>query len=142
MTDNNAALANNTSLPESHLHYEFGTFNERLEHLCMLFEITPPEMVYEDDEPTLTEPLIDWIKASEVNMDWLFVGNPCEMLCEWAKRRGQERETLEIKVLLEPEVQAGMLAFLRSVVIHGVSMKEAEPVFAEVVREFRAQKPA
>jgi hypothetical protein len=54
----------------------------------------------------------------------------------------QEREILEINVQLEPEVQAGMLAFLRAVVIRGVAMKEAEPLFAQVVQEFRAGKVA
>jgi hypothetical protein len=140
MTKSNAALANNTTLPESHRHYEFGTFNKRLEHLCMLFEITPPEMVYEDGEPTLTEPLIDWIKANDVNMGWLFVGSPCEMLCEWAKRRGQEREALEIKVLLEPEVQQGLLALFQAVVDNNLPIAESMAVFDGVVKELRAAK--
>lgn len=125
-------------MKESHRHYEFGSLDERLEHICMLFEIDPPEIVYDKGEPTLTEPLLEWIKANEVNMDWLFAGSPCAMLREWSKARKQEKAIVEANHKLEPEVQAGMLAFLRAVVVHGVPMEEAEPLFSQVVKEFRS----
>ena len=129
-------------MTKSHRHYEFGDFQERLAHMCALFEIDPPEITYEDGEPTMTDGFMGWIESHNVNMDWLFAGSPCAVLREWTKARGQEREILEINVQLEPEVQAGMLAFLRAVVIHGVAMKEAEPLFAQVLQEFRASQAA
>jgi len=129
-----------TDMKESHRHYQFGTFNERLENLCMLFEIAPPEIVYEDGEPTLTDGLMDWIKTNEVNMDWLFVGSPCAMLRVWAKDRGRTRRILEINSQLEPEVQQGLLALLKAVVDHNLPIADSMAVFDGVVKEFRAAK--
>tara|TARA_R110002051_G_C8765357_1_gene502445 strand:- start:2089 stop:2517 length:429 start_codon:yes stop_codon:yes gene_type:complete len=142
MTKNNAALATDSTLLKTSHHYKFGTFNERLEHLCMLFEIAPPEIVFEDGEPTLTDPFMEWIKANEVNMDWLFAGSPCAMLREWNKARGQERRMLDINSQLEPEVQQALLALLKAVVDHNLPIEESLAVFDGVVKEFRAAKVA
>lgn len=127
-------------MKKSHRHYEFGTFNERLEHFCVLFEIDPPEITYEDGEPTLTDALMDWIKETNANMDWLFAGSPCAMLREWVKARGQEREILEINRQLEPEVQAGILALLKAVVDHKLPIEEPFQIFDKVVKDWRAKK--
>jgi hypothetical protein len=99
-------------------------------------------MAYEDGEPLLTDTLAAWIKEHEVNMDWLFVGSPCAMLRQWAKARSQERQIIEINRQLEPEIQAGMLAYLRAVVIHGIPVEEAEPLMAQVVQEYRGRTTA
>lgn len=131
-------MTNANIAAKTHRDYEFGTFDGRLAHLCDLFEIDPPEIVYEDGQPTVTDGLMDWLKANNINLDWLFVGSPCSMLREWAKARGQEREIVEINEKLEPEVQAGMLALLKAVVTHKLPIEESLAIFDEVVREFRA----
>ncbi len=124
-------------MKESHRHYEFGTFDERLEHLCLLLEVDPPEMVYEDGEPILTEPLLKWVTANAIDSNWLFGGSPCVMLREWTKSRQQTREVMKITKQFEPEVQTGMLALLRAVVVHDVPLEEAWPLFCQVMEEFR-----
>lgn len=127
-------------MSKSHRHYEFGTFAERMEHACALFETDPPEIIYEDGEPTMTDPFMQWIKEHGVNMDWLFAGSPCSMLRQFAKQRAFDAKVLGINRQLDPEVQAGLLAFLRAVVIHGVPMEDAEPLFSEVMKEFQASQ--
>ena len=129
-------------MTKSHRHYEFGRFQERLEHFCVLFEIDPPGILYEDGEPTLTDLLMEWIKETNANMDWLFAGSPCAMLRAWAKDRASEREMLEINRQLEPEVQAGLLTLLESVVTHKLPMEESLAVFDKVVKDWRAKKAA
>lgn len=80
------------STPETHMNYEFGTFAERLAHICMLHEIASPKIVYEDSEPILTGPLSEWIKAHKINMDWLFVGNPSAVLKAWSNGQRDKGE--------------------------------------------------
>ncbi|WP_050525519.1 hypothetical protein [Pseudorhodobacter aquimaris] len=101
------------TVPETHRHYEFGTFKERLAHTCALFEIDPPKITYEDGEPTLTEPFMQWIGDHNVNMDWLFGGSPCAMLREWSKARSLEREELKAIRALDPSARAALLKKLQ-----------------------------
>ena len=100
--------------PETHRHYEFGTFDQRLAHFCALFEIDPPEIVYEDGEPTLTAPIMSWIKTHRVNMDWLFTGSPCAMLREWSKSQSLEEEALNAFRQLDPAARETLFSALRS----------------------------
>ncbi|MEM9394408.1 MAG: hypothetical protein AAGA38_11150 [Pseudomonadota bacterium] len=72
--------------------YEFGAFDECLEHFCAPFEIDPPESVYEDGEPTLTDPLMDWITQNNANMNWLFAGSSSAILREWMDTGAKERK--------------------------------------------------
>ncbi|WP_428927865.1 hypothetical protein [Marinibacterium sp. SX1] len=131
-------MTEQSTLPQSHRDYEFGSFSERLNHFCALFEIEPPEIIYVNGEPTLTDPLVDWIKETNANMDWLFAGIPDAMLREWCKRRDEDRSMIEINQQLEPEVQKGLLALLKAVVVHNLPMEEPLQTFDKVVRDWRA----
>ncbi|MDU9004040.1 hypothetical protein [Sedimentitalea todarodis] len=127
-------------MTKSHRDHEFGTFAERIEHACALFETNPPELTYEDGEPMLTEPLISWACERGICMNWLVGGNPSEIVKRDAKDRKENQEILEAHKQLAPEVQTAFVALLRAVVIHGIPVKEAEPLFAQVVAEFHAGK--
>lgn len=127
-------------MKQSHRHYEFGTFEERLEHFCMLFKCNKPEILYEDGEPQLTDSLMDWIKENEANMDWLFAGNPSAMLSQWSKEQKRERRIVDLNKKLEPEKQAGFLALLTAVVEHNLPIEEPLQIFDKVVKEWRASK--
>lgn len=140
MTNSNAALANDPAMSKTHFHYEFGTFEERLNHICALFEVDAPEVVYEDGKPTLTDGFIGWIEEHSVNMDWLFGGSPCVMLKKWSEDQKKERKFLEINRQLEPEIQVGLLALLKAVVHHKLPMSESLAVFDQVVKEVRSNQ--
>lgn len=129
-------------MTKTHRQYEFGTFSERLEHLSTLFEVDLPEIVYTDGGPELTDSLMDWIKANEVNMDWLFAGSPSAMLRAWAKQEKTAREFSGALQELEPEVQNGVVALMRATIIHKIDMEAALRDFRIVVQEYRAGKLA
>lgn len=145
MTIFNADSANDTDLPnanekpalQSHRHFEFGTFGERIEHACALFESSPPELTHEAGEPILTDSLLAWAHEQGICMNWLLGGDPSEIIKRDAKVRKADREIFEGYQKFVPEVQRAFVAYLRAVVIHGIPMKEAEPLFAQVLEEFR-----
>ncbi|MEM9966486.1 MAG: hypothetical protein AAF755_00150 [Pseudomonadota bacterium] len=128
--------------PQASRHYTFGTFDERLAHICAALEIDPPKIAYGDGEVLLTDALMGWIETHEVNMDWLFSGNPCAMVRTWSKSRGGGRRLLEIEKQLEPEVQAGMRALLRAVVENKLPIEEPLQIFDKVVKDWRAAQAA
>ena len=53
--------------------------------------------------------------------------------------QGPERERALHKLAQTPGL-AEFLAHLKAIVIHGASMEDAEPLLAQVVKEFRDQK--
>lgn len=124
-------------MKDSHRHYRFGTFEERLAHFCDLQEINPPEIVYEDGEPTLTEDLANWLYEQNAEMNWLLLGNPSIALSDWSKRHGEEKTIVEYMKPMEPEVRAGFLAMLKAVTQQRLPMDEALAAFDEVVKEHR-----
>ncbi|WP_300071133.1 hypothetical protein [uncultured Ruegeria sp.] len=124
-------------MKQSHRHYEFGTFSERLEHICLLLEVDPPEIVYEDGHPTLAEPVMDWIKANEVDMDWLFAGSPSGILQNSVNSRRRSTQFAEINQQMEPQVQAGFLALLTAVVKYDLPLEEPLQIFGKVVKDWR-----
>ncbi len=127
-------------MKSSHRHYEFGTFAERLEHACMLFEIAPPALEYEGDSPEITTPLMTWLKTHAIDMDWLFAGSPSGILKRETERRKSEGKFVEHCEKMEPEVRDGFLVLMQAVIWHDLPMKEAHAVFAQVAAEFRANR--
>jgi hypothetical protein len=62
--------------------YTFGTFQDRLDHICLLFDTNALEIKFEDgaSQPLLSDELMEWIEKHNLSMDWLFVGNPDGLL--------------------------------------------------------------
>ncbi|MEM9899913.1 MAG: hypothetical protein AAF865_01100 [Pseudomonadota bacterium] len=138
MNTENAALANEEL--RSAFDYRFGTFNERLDHLCALFEAEPPEIAYEDGRPLLTDPLADWMKENHANWDWLFMGSPSGLLRAWVQARGEERQFIDLTQKLEPELRNGLLALMRAVVEHDLPIEEPLRIFDQVMKDWRAKR--
>ena len=141
MKQSDTDAASTMTMP--HGQYNFGTFEERLQHLCALLEVDRPELAYEDGQPMMTDALMNWMQYHNVNMDWLFAGSPCALLREWMRAQKQSLELLDVTRKFEPEVRNGFLALLRAVTVHDVPVEEAWPLFSQVVEEFRenAHKP-
>lgn len=123
-------------------NFEFGTFDERVEHFCAVLEIDPPEMVYEDGEPMLTQPLADWLAEHGADAGWVFLGEPSKLLVDQARSQVNARKFAETSGILEPEVQNGLLAVLRAVVDHGLPLEPSFEIFVKVVEDWRAAKAA
>ena len=120
--------------------YRFGTFEERLAHLSDFLEIDPPEIVYEDGQPTLTKELTDWCYFHNVELTWLFSGDPSIALSQWSKRHSEEKIVAEYIEPMEPEVRSGFLAMLKAVTQQRLPMDEALATLDEVVKELRNNK--
>lgn len=141
MPNSNAALANNTALPESHRHYQFGDFQERLAHVCDLLEIETPEFPVDDEGDVLmSEEVSSLLSEHQVCANWLFIGNPSSILEVAINNRKSAREFCKHLDQLEPEVAVGFEALLRSVVMHGIEIGSALEVFDGIVKEHRSTK--
>lgn len=127
----------------SHMRFEFGTFDERLAHICAVFEIEAPDFPIDNSlSETLTDKNMAWIKEHNINMDWLFAGSPSFLIKHSAKRETDVKKFTDTITQLEPEIVKGLHALMYSVTIHDIPMKEATAVFDAVVKEFRAIKAA
>lgn len=131
-----------STMKQSTRDFEFGTFDERMDHFCALFETDPPEIVYEDGEVMYTQPLADWLAKHGADSDWLFLGQPSDLLVDQARSQANARKFAETRGRLEPEVQKGLVAVLRAVVEHGLPLEPSFEVFVKVVEDWRAAKAA
>ncbi|MEO3415725.1 hypothetical protein AAFO92_13800 [Roseovarius sp. CAU 1744] len=145
MTKKNAFRANNPVMsekPRTHRHYEFGTFDERLEHFCAVMEVDVPEWPREDGEPTLNDDLVKWARDHGVDWDWLFAGSPSAMVCSSSRARKTELKITEYTEAMEPEIRKGLVAMLDALIKHGVPHELAFAEFTMIVKKNRAEKAA
>ena len=140
---NNVLAANDAAMPKSHREYKFGTFDERLDHFCALFEIDRPEFNYDEDgEPLLTDSLMEWVKEHKVNMDWLFAGSPCSMIQDFAKKRAQEAELTKF-ITDYDETEQGLLRMaMQAHICDGMDFDGAMQAWKQAMKEYRAMKAA
>lgn len=125
-------------MKKSHRHYEFGTFEERLAHVCALLEIEDPGLNFDKDSTvSINEDIIAWTHVNGINLEWLLIGNPSFIVMSDVEKRLQVFDIIEVTSKIEPELRVGLRAFLRAVVFHSVPIDEAYDVFSEVVKEFR-----
>ncbi|AVO36546.2 hypothetical protein [Pukyongiella litopenaei] len=115
MTNCNADSANNTGLTPvtvdaPGLTYSFyresdadlTTMEGRLEWFCANFEVSPPNLEYDEDEPDailLTDDLMRWALYEGVSLDWLVCGMVSGVLAEFRKGHsfgGPKRKLYEI----------------------------------------------
>lgn len=56
---------------------DLSTPQARIAWFCQWFEVTPPTLAYDDEEPDqllLTDALLRWCRLEGVSLDWLFSG--------------------------------------------------------------------
>ena len=68
--------------------YTFGTFEDRLDHVCLVFNAEPPKLDYGESSeyPFLDDELMAWLIEHDICMDWLFAGSPDGLLRHWSER--------------------------------------------------------
>ncbi|MEM9496566.1 MAG: hypothetical protein AAGA28_01500 [Pseudomonadota bacterium] len=95
METENAFGANDNARPGGHSHrdYRFGTFQERLEHFCLLSDINVPEFDIEaNGEPQDLDAVLNWaLEVEGSSLDWLLAGSPSSLLL---RRTRAERDTI------------------------------------------------
>lgn len=113
MTNDNAATANDTGLQPrtvdapgvSYSFYretdaDLTTTEGRIEWFCKHFNVEPPKLEYDDDEPDqilLTSDLIRWCQLEGINLDWLFCGMVAGALATY--REKYKRTANEIQLI-------------------------------------------
>ena len=79
-----------STLPEK-TEFSFGTFEQRLEHICAILNVDPPQLKFDEAGegrcPLLTDELWLWIESHEINFDWFFRGNADALILSYAKRK-------------------------------------------------------
>ncbi|MEP5732191.1 MAG: hypothetical protein ABJL67_22785 [Sulfitobacter sp.] len=88
--------------------------------------------------PLLTDELMEWIEQNDVNMDWLFGGNPSVIVKRAVEKSKEDRPFLDYAGSFESELKPTLVAMLRAVVFQNVPVEEAHNAFSVVVQEFRA----
>ncbi|MDO6584806.1 hypothetical protein Q4543_04675 [Salipiger sp. 1_MG-2023] len=56
---------------------DLATTEGRIDWFCAHFEVEPPMLTYDPDEPNavlLTDELLEWVKIEGASIDWLFTG--------------------------------------------------------------------
>ncbi|MEX0285103.1 MAG: hypothetical protein AB3N23_10870 [Paracoccaceae bacterium] len=129
-----------TETPKLSRHYKFGTFAERLDHICALFDTEPPAIEYDQDGiAIMSDELLDFGTTHEINLDWLFIGNPDGLLCAWARSREQDAEMVKAARKLEPKVRQGLYALTKAIVAHNIDAEIAVDEFGKAVRDWRQE---
>ena len=79
-----------STLPER-TEITFGTFDQRLDHICAVLNVEPPQLEFDEAGdgrcPLLTDELWRWLESNEVNLDWFFCGHADGLIRSYAKRK-------------------------------------------------------
>ncbi|MCK0151090.1 hypothetical protein MWU54_13700 [Marivita sp. S6314] len=108
MTNDNAATANDTGLQPHTVEtpgitYSFcretdadlTTTEGRIEWFCKHFDVDPPELEYDEEEPDqiiLTTSLLTWCQIEGVNLDWVFCGAVAGVLATYREKYKRTEE--------------------------------------------------
>lgn len=124
---------------KNHQSFKFGTFEERLAHACVVFEVDPPEIEYEDGHPAVSDPLVEWVSEHEINLDWLLTGDASWLLKLWSRDRKNEKRFIDMHRSFSPEIKSAFELALKGVVFHGLPVEEAMALVGTAVDEVRGQ---
>lgn len=72
------------------------TAGKRIAWFCEHFDVSPPKLEYDDDEPDailLTDELMTWIKVQGASMDWVFCGGIAGMASVFREKHKMDPET-------------------------------------------------
>ncbi len=68
---------------------DFSTSEGRIAWFCAKFEVDPPVLSYDEDEPDqilLTDDLLEWVRTVGGSLDWLFCGSVGPALTAYRSR--------------------------------------------------------
>lgn len=117
----------------------------RIEWFCLKFEVDPPTLEYDPEEPTaimLTDSLLEWTASEGVSLDWLFMGSISGALAAYRERHKPTPETREwmqiVGGLGKPE-QRMLLAGLTLVTNSDADIDTVMRSVSEQIAEYRLQ---
>ena len=98
-----------STLPER-TEITFGTFNQRLDHICAILNIDPPQLDFDEASegrcPLLTDNLWRWIESNGISLEWLYRGNADHLIVSHSRRETRFGYLLEqVHKLPESELE-------------------------------------
>lgn len=138
-----AAIGGISARP-SEKNADLQTTEGRIEWFCAHFEIEPPKLQYDDDEPdqiVLTDDLLKWIGREGVNMDWAFCGSISGALAvhrEKYRVTPEQEEWAELLEKFDAHELSIVLAGLKQAKEPGISMDSAMRSVSEQIKAYRS----
>ncbi|WP_111734672.1 hypothetical protein [Roseovarius amoyensis] len=99
---------------------DLNTLEDRIAWFCEHFEVSPPKIEYDEDEPgavLLTDELLKWCRVEGISIDWLFAGGVGSMAAVFRdkyKIDPEVREAVDLISQLSEEEQGIILDALKS----------------------------
>lgn len=152
MTYENAAQANDTDLPKrtapggaytfySEADADLTTLEGRIKWFCAKFEVAPPVLEYDVDEPeqiVLTDELLDWTKREGVSLDWLFCGYVTGVLATYREQyRVTEREAEFVRAMAQLD-EAQQAIIRNGMKAMALSDSDSDEIMQSVRRQLEA----
>lgn len=112
----------------------------RLRRFVEEFDLTLPEMEYEDGDLVLTQDLMEWIADSGGSLDFMLLGDPWPMVRSYRARYASDRPLINTVRKLTEEEQRVFMGGLRAHA-EGVPFEDAMAGIMAVVDELRSERP-
>lgn len=125
---------------------DLSTSEGRIEWFCAHFDVTPPKLQHDEDEPDqilLTDELLEWIKREGVSLDWALCGAASGALAVYREKYRITSEAEEITELLgkfDEQEHAILLAGLKMATATGADMDSVMHGLSAQIAEYRANK--
>jgi hypothetical protein len=125
---------------------DLSTTEGRIEWFCAHFDVAPPKLQYDEDEPTqiaLTDELMGWVKREGVNLDWAFCGRVSGVLAAYRESNRVTPQSEEWNSLLggfDDQEHGILLAGLRLARKSGADIDSVMRGVAEQIEEYRTGK--
>ncbi len=121
---------------------DFTTSEGRIAWFSANFEVDPPKLTYDEDEPDqilLTDELLEWVKAVGGSLDWLFCGKVGPALTEYRKRHmpPAKGSMLDLVGKLDDTEQKILLAGLNIAAESNLDQDEIINLTFQKIREYR-----
>lgn len=97
------------------------TAGKRIAWFCEHFDVSPPALEHDDDEPDailLTDELMRWIRVQGASMDWVFCGGVAGMASVFREKHKIDPETahfLDLLRELDPQEREVIVDALRKI---------------------------
>ena len=111
----------------------------RLKRFAREFDLTLPELEYEDGDLLLTETLIQFIGETGGSIDFLLLGDPWPMVRSYHANRSSDRPIIAAIRQLNEQEQRIFLGGLRAYG-EGVSFDDAMAAIRAVIAEVRGEQ--
>lgn len=116
------------------------TAEDRIAWFCEHFQVTPPELEYDEEEPDaflLTDELVKWCSCEGVSLDWLFCGGVAGMAATFRETHRMDPVTHEVMKAIS-RLSEGEQGIVLEALKSEASMDDALETAREKIEAIRA----